>query len=71
MRASIKCTTKDLYIEIKSTFLAGDTDDGVVTRSVAYLYDALQKRGKSSKLGCVCAHPALHALNSRPLDTCT
>ncbi|BDA49457.1 probable Kinesin-like protein KIF17 at N-terminal half [Coccomyxa sp. Obi] len=28
----------------------GDTDDGVVTRSVAYLYEVLQKRGSSTRL---------------------
>lgn len=36
---------------------AGDTDDGVVTRSVAYLYETLQKRGSSCKFRC--SHPAI------------
>lgn len=26
---------------------AGDTDDGIVSRSVMYLYDVLQKTGRS------------------------
>ena len=37
-------------MQISCSCCAGDSDDGIVTRAVLYLYDALQKSGKSCAL---------------------
>ncbi len=71
MRASIEHRKRESELfSNRDRLMTGDTDDGVVTRSVAYLYEALQKRGRSSKLRCAYAHSALHKALA-PIDTCT